>query len=270
LYRRKSGHRGSRRLDVDGAAVLKRTHALSCFPLPAMSDRSVLSVLVVEDNADLAANIADFLEGHGHLVDVALDGVTGLHLAVTQPHDVIVLDLMLPGIDGLTLCRRLRQDAQSATPVLMLTARTTLDDKIAGFSEGADDYLVKPFELRELELRLAALVRRAQSGEHLSRLQVADLVFDLGTRMVQRAGHPLALPLLPLRILELLMKRSPNVVWRREIEQAAWGDSPPDSDSLRVHMHTLRAAIDPPNLPPLLHTIRGVGYQLKAPDVPPA
>jgi DNA-binding response OmpR family regulator len=235
-----------------------------------MNLAAVFSVLVVEDNADLAANIADFLEGHGHQVDVAQDGVTGLHLAVTQPHDVIVLDLMLPGIDGLTLCRRLRQDAQSVTPVLMLTARATLDDKIAGFGEGADDYLVKPFELRELELRLAALVRRAQKGEQLNRLQVGDLMFDLGTRVVQRAGRTLTLPVLPLRILERLMKRSPNVVWRRDIEQAVWGDSPPDSDSLRVHMHTLRAAIDPPDLPPLLHTVRGVGYQLKAPDVPPA
>ena len=235
-----------------------------------MNDHASFSALVVEDNADLAANIADFLEGHGHQVDVAQDGVTGLHLAVTQPHDVIVLDLMLPGIDGLTLCRRLRQDAQSATPVLMLTARATLEDKIAGFDEGADDYLTKPFELRELELRLAALVRRSKGGERLNRLQVGDLVFDLGTRVVQRAGRPLTLPMLPLRILELLMKRSPNVVWRREIEQAAWGDSPPDSDSLRVHMHTLRGAIDPPDLPPLLHTVRGVGYQLKVPDVPPA
>jgi DNA-binding response OmpR family regulator len=235
-----------------------------------MNDRASFAVLIVEDNADLAANIADFLEGRGHQVDVAMDGVTGLHLAVTQPHDVIVLDLMLPGLDGLTLCRRLRQDAKSATPVLMLTARATLDDKIAGFGEGADDYLVKPFELRELEMRLAALVRRAKGGERLNRLQVADLVFDLGTRVVQRAGRTLNLPMMPLRILEQLMKRSPNVVWRREIEQAAWGDSPPDSDSLRVHMHTLRSAIDPPDLPPLLHTVRGVGYQLKAPDGPPA
>lgn len=235
-----------------------------------MNAPATFSILIVEDNADLAANIADFLESHGHQVDVALDGVTGLHLAVTQPHDIIVLDLMLPGIDGLTLCRRLRQDAHSTTPVLMLTARATMDDKAAGFGEGADDYLVKPFELRELELRIAALVRRAQGGGKLNQLKVGDLVFDLGTRTLQRAGRPISLPLLPLRILEQLMKRSPNVVWRREIEQAAWGDSPPDSDSLRVHMHTLRAAIDPPGLPPLLHTVRGVGYQLKAPDDPSA
>jgi len=231
-----------------------------------MQDTPPLSILVVEDNADLAANIADYLEGHGHLVDIALDGVTGLHFAVSQPHDVIVLDLMLPGIDGLTLCRRLRRDAQSAVPVLMLTARATLDDKVAGFAEGADDYLVKPFELRELEMRLRALARRAGSGEKLRRLHVADLVFDLDTLSIARAGRAITLPALPMKILELLMKRSPQVVWRREIEQAVWGDNPPDSDALRVHMHTLRSAIDGDGAIPLLHTIRGVGYQLKVPE----
>ncbi len=233
-----------------------------------MQDAPPLSVLVVEDNPDLAANIADYLEARGHLVDVALDGVTGLHLAVTQPHDVVVLDLMLPGLDGLSVCRRLRRDAQSPVPVLMLTARATLDDKIAGFGEGADDYLTKPFELRELELRIAALARRSRSGDTLRRLRVADLDFNLDTLSVQRAGRALSLPVMPMKVLELLMKRSPQVVWRRDIEQALWGDSPPDSDALRVHMHTLRAAIDPPGLPPLLHTLRGVGYQLKAPDAP--
>lgn len=232
-----------------------------------MNDRDVFSVLVVEDNPDLAANIADYLEGKGHQVDVALDGVTGLHLAVSHPHDAVVLDLMLPGIDGLTVCRRLRQDAQSHVPVLILTARAALDDKVAGFGAGADDYLVKPFELRELELRLRALVRRAKCNAFLGRLEVADLSFDLGTFTVQRAGRTVSLTALPLRILELLMRRSPKVVSRREIEQAAWGDSPPDSDALRVHMHTLRAAVDPPGRPPLLHTLRGVGYRLKAPDV---
>lgn len=235
-----------------------------------MRESEAVSVLIVEDNADLAANIADYLEAKGYLVDVAMDGVTGLHLAVSQPHDVIVLDLMLPGIDGLSLCRRLRRDAQSSVPVLMLTARATLDDKAAGFGEGADDYLVKPFELRELDLRLRALTRRAHTAASLRRLQVADLVFDLDTFEVQRAGQALSLQALPLRILELLMRRAPGVVRRREIEQVVWGDSPPDSDALRVHMHTLRSAIDPPGRPPLLHTLRGVGYQLKAPDAPAA
>ena len=231
-----------------------------------MHDSEAISVLIVEDNRDLAANIADYLEAKGYLADVAMDGVTGLHLAVTQPHDVIILDLMLPGIDGLTVCRRLRQDAQSAVPVLMLTARATLDDKAAGFGEGADDYLVKPFELRELDLRLRALTRRARTRENQHLLSVADLVFDLDTLTVQRAGQPVTLPVVALKILELLMKRAPSVIRRRDIEQAVWGDSPPDSDALRVHIHTLRSAIDPPGLPPLLHTLRGVGYQLKAPD----
>jgi DNA-binding response OmpR family regulator len=235
-----------------------------------MHEPEVISVLIVEDNRDLAANIADYLETRGYLVDVAMDGVTGLHLAVTQAHDAIILDLMLPGIDGLTLCRRLRQDAQSAVPVLMLTARATLNDKAAGFGEGADDYLVKPFELRELDLRVRALVRRARARETLRQLTLADLVFDLDTLTVQRAGQRITLPVVSLKILELLMKRSPGVVRRHDIEQAVWGDSPPDSDALRVHMHTLRSAIDPPGLPPLLHTLRGVGYQMKAPDAPAA
>ena len=232
-----------------------------------MHNPDVISVLIIEDSQDLAANMADYLEARGYLVDVAMDGVTGLHLAVTLPHDVIVLDLMLPGIDGLTLCRRLRQDAQSTVPVLMLTARATLDDKAAGFGVGADDYLTKPFELRELDLRLRALTRRTRAKENLRLLNVADLDFDLDTFTVQRAGQAVTLPMLSLKILELLMKRAPSVVRRREIEQAVWGDSPPDSDALRVHMHTLRSAIDPPGLPPLLHTLRGIGYQLKVPDL---
>jgi DNA-binding response OmpR family regulator len=233
-----------------------------------MRNAAAISILVVEDSKDLVTNIADYLEAKGYLVDVAMDGVTGLHLAVTNTYDAIVLDLMLPGIDGLDLCRRLRQDAQSFVPVLILSARTTLPDKVAGFSEGADDYLVKPFELRELDLRLRALTRRSRPGETRRLLKVADLVFDLDTFAVQRAGKILALPALPLKILELLMKRSPAVLSRRDIEQAVWGDSLPDSDALRVHMHTLRSAIDAPGHVPLMYTLRGVGYQIKAPDAP--
>lgn len=231
-----------------------------------MNNPDSISVLIIEDNRDLAANIADYLGERAYLTDVALDGVTGLHLAVTNRYDAIVLDIMLPGIDGLTVCRRLRKDAQSTVPVLMLTARAMLNDKVAGFAEGADDYLVKPFELRELDVRLQALIRRSRLGERLQQLKVGDLEFDLGTLALRRSGRTIELPATSLKILELLMKRSPNVVSRREIEQALWGDSPPDSDALRVHMHTLRAAIDPPELPPLLHTVRGIGYQLQEPD----
>ncbi len=234
--------------------------------IEAVHSPSGLKILVVEDNADLAANIVDYLEEHGHTVDAAQNGLTGLHLATTGNFDVIVLDLMLPGMDGLTLCQTLRKEGRNPTPVLMLTARGTLDDKIAGFTGGADDYVVKPFELRELELRLQALARRAKGDAGLRQLRVGDLEFSLDTLRVRRATQTIDLPVIPLRILELLMKRSPNVVWRREIEQAIWGDSPPDSDALRVHIHTLRSAIDLPGMPALLRTIRGVGYQLVEPD----
>lgn len=229
-------------------------------------DSNASTVLIVEDNADLAANLADYLEAHDFVPDVAQDGVTALHLAVTNRYDAIVLDLTLPGIDGLMVCRRLRQDARSNVPVLMLTARGSLDDKEAGYAEGADDYLVKPFELRELVLRLHALMRRNSNSGRTQRLSVGDLVFDLGTLEVTRGDRQLTLPAMPRRILELLMQRSPRVVPRVDIEIALWGDSPPDSDALRVHMHTLRLTLDPPGSRPLLRTIRGVGYQLASDD----
>jgi DNA-binding response OmpR family regulator len=231
-----------------------------------MPPPGALKVLIVEDNADLAANIADYLEERGHTVDVAQNGLTGLRLAAAAQFDAIVLDLMLPGMDGLALCENLRSGTGRQTPVLMLTARGTLEDKIAGFGSGADDYVVKPFELRELELRLQALARRAQGAQGLRLLRVADLELSLDTLRVRRGSRTIELPALPLKILELLMKRSPGVVWRREIEQAVWGDSPPDSDALRVHIHTLRSAVDPPGTPALLRTVRGVGYQLAEPD----
>lgn len=223
------------------------------------------SVLIIEDNSDLAANLADYLELHGFVPDVAQDGVTGLHLAVTNRYDAVVLDLTLPGMDGLTICRRLRQDAHSNVPILMLTARGTLDDKVAGYAEGADDYLVKPFELRELVLRLQALLRRNAGSKSLL-LRVGDLQFDLGTLEISRGGQPVALTAMARRILELLMQRSPKVVPRADIELALWGDSPPDSDALRVHMHALRAAIEPLGTTPLLRTVRGIGYQLVGDD----
>ncbi|MBF0190511.1 MAG: response regulator transcription factor [Magnetococcales bacterium] len=227
-----------------------------------------LRILFIEDHADLAANLADYFEAKGHVVDVAMDGVTGLHLALVNPYDILVLDLMLPGMDGITLCRKLRQDNEGgSTPVIMLTARATLDDKVAGFASGADDYLVKPFELKELELRILALTKRA-SGRLAQRvLQVSDLEFNLDTLRARRGSRSLELPTIPLKILELLMLRSPGVVARRDIEQAVWGDFPPDSDALRVHMHTLRSAIDQPGQgAPLLHTLRGIGYCLALRD----
>lgn len=219
-------------------------------------------VLVVEDNPDLAANLVDYLSAHDCVVDVCGDGLAALHLATTQSFDVILLDLLLPGLDGLSLCRHLRQTVGQTTPILMLTARDTLDDKVAGLEAGADDYLVKPFALREVLARLHALARRGRATQTTSRLQVADLNFDTATFRVTRAGQPIILAPLPLRILEALMRASPRVVGREELERTLWGEAPPDSDALRTHLHALRAAIDKPFDRPLLHTLRGIGWQI--------
>jgi DNA-binding response OmpR family regulator len=222
-----------------------------------------MHILVIEDNPDLAANVCDYLEAKGHSTDAAGDGITGLHLAVTHPYDAIVLDLVLPGLDGLSVCRKLREDARSNTPVLMLTARDALDDRVAGLECGADDYVLKPFALRELEARLKALTRRASGMVSQSPLKVGDLVFDPGLVQASRAGRVLELSPIPLKILEHLMRASPKVVKREELERLIWGENPPDSDALRAHMHVLRNELESPGSTTLLHTLRGIGYQLR-------
>jgi DNA-binding response OmpR family regulator len=225
-----------------------------------------LHILVIEDDPDLAANMVDYLGARGHAVDAAGDGRTGLRLATNGAFDVILLDLILPGMDGISLCRRLRQEAGKTTPILMLTARDSLDDKIAGLEAGADDYLVKPFALREVAARVQALARRASALRQHGRLIVADIDFDTATYRVTRAGSVLDLSPIPLRLLEALMRASPRVLSREELERAAWGDAPPDSDALRAHLHILRNAIDKPFAQPLLRTLRGLGWQIAPPD----
>ncbi|AKH19421.1 response regulator transcription factor [Sedimenticola thiotaurini] len=222
-------------------------------------------LLLIEDNPDLIENLCEFLESQGHIVDIAYNGLSGLGFALDNSYDVIILDLTLPGMDGLEVCSRLRREGHD-TPVLMLTARDTLQDKLEGFASGTDDYLVKPFALPELAARLGALSRRSRSEMAQRRLEVEDLRFDPDTLRVERNGQRIELAPIPLKILALLMRRSPGVVRRMEIEREIWGDDPPDSDTLRAHMHALRAAIDRHFEPPLLHTIRGMGYQLCGPD----
>ena len=221
-----------------------------------------MHLLLIEDNPDLVENISDFLGGRGHSLDFAYNGYAGLGFALETEYDAVILDLMLPGLDGLEVCARLRA-ANRAVPVLMLTARDGLDDKLEGFASGADDYLVKPFALQELEARLQALVRRGQGASPATqRLQVVDLVLDLATRRVSRGGQCLELPPIPMKLLEVLLRRSPSVVSRGELARAIWGDEPPDSDALRTHLHQLRQIIDKPFAKPLLHTVRGFGYRL--------
>ena len=229
-------------------------------------------ILLIEDNRGIAEMVGEFLERRGYSLDYASDGTTGLRLATQNGYDVIVLDLMLPGIDGLELCRKLRNDAKKSTPVLMLTARDTLEDKLVGLDAGADDYLVKPFEIRELEARVRALIRRDRRQVSAEVLRVGDLVLDTATLRVQRDGQDLALSPIGLKLLTILMRESPRVVARRDIEREVWGDLLPDSDTLRSHLYNLRKVIDKPFEKSLLHTIHSAGYRLAdlAADVPAA
>jgi DNA-binding response OmpR family regulator len=224
-----------------------------------------MHLLVIEDHSDIAANIAEYFEARGDAVVLAADGESGLQMALETPYDAIVLDLLLPGMDGLSLCRSLRQAGRTRVPVLMLTAKDLLADKIEGFEAGADDYLVKPFSLAELDARLKALVRRASPPETPRVLTVGDLRFDLNTLEAERAGVAIKLNPTTRRILTVLMQNANRVVTRAELERELWGDRAPEGDFLRAHMHALRTAIDKNFPDKLLHTIHGTGYRL-SPD----
>ena len=224
-----------------------------------------MHLLVIEDHSDIAANIAEYFEARGDDVVLATDGESGLQMALETPYDAIVLDLLLPGMDGLSLCRSLRSAGRTRVPVLMLTAKDLLADKIEGFEAGADDYLVKPFSLAELDARLKALVRRASPPETPRVLTVGDLRFDLNTLEAERAGVAIKLNPTTRRILTVLMQNANRVVTRAELERELWGDRAPEGDFLRAHMHALRTAIDKNFPDKLLHTIHGTGYRL-SPD----
>ena len=223
-----------------------------------------MRVLIIEDDPAIAANLYDYLEARGHNADAAADGVTGLHLAVTERFDCILLDLTLPGMDGITLARKLREEAHVDTPILMLTARDTLEDKLKGFEHGADDYLVKPFALREVEARLLALHKR-HAGRSTSRaLEVGMLSFDPKTLSIRFSGVDVKLPPKCIRLLELLMMEPGRVFNRRELETRVWGDPQGTSDSLRRHMHILRRALVAAGGRDPIETVHGIGYRLRA------
>ncbi|HEY9253955.1 MAG TPA: response regulator transcription factor [Stenotrophomonas sp.] len=221
-----------------------------------------MRLLVIEDNRNLVANLFDYFEARGHVLDAAPDGTTGLHLATTQTYDAIILDWMMPRMDGAEVLRRLRAEHHSEVPVIMLTARDELPDKIAGFRAGADDYLTKPFALPELEVRLEALQLRAQGRGRSKALQVGDLRLDLATLEATREGRPLHLYPACRKLLEVLMQASPAAVTRERLEHALWGDEPPDGDMLRSHIYELRRSVDGPFAEKLIHTLPRVGYRL--------
>jgi DNA-binding response OmpR family regulator len=225
-----------------------------------------MKILLIEDSRDLAANVVDFLDQLGCVTDYAANGLNGLHLAVTERYDAIILDLNLPGMEGLELLRRLRQESLNPTPVLILTARDTERDRLCGFDNGADDYVTKPFSLPELHARLKAIVRRTQ-GQAVSTLRAGDLEYDPRSMVARRAGRRLQVTPSGARILEKLMRAAPALVPRADLEHLLWGEHPPDSEAaLRGHIHALRNEIDRGEAHRLLHTVHGIGYRLAVED----
>jgi DNA-binding response OmpR family regulator len=228
-----------------------------------------MRILIIEDDSTIAANLYDYFEGRGHTMDAAADGITGLHLAVTQDFDAILLDLNLLGMDGLTLSRKLRSDAGKDTPILMLSARDTLDDKLAGFVNGADDYLVKPYALSEIEARLTALYKR-RIGNVASRiLQAGELKFDPHTMNIEFAGQPVKLAPKALRLLTHMMAQPERLYSRSELESAVWGEARENSETLRSQMYILRRELTKAGGYDPIETVHSMGYRLlkQAPTV---
>lgn len=230
-----------------------------------MSTQQKLQILLVEDQASIASNIADYMEEKGHVLDFATQGEQGLSLALSNFYDLIILDINLPLMDGLTVCQQLREKADRHIPILMLTARDSIDDKVAGFNVGSDDYLTKPFSLQELEVRCLALSRR-----HL--LQTKDvmtlgpLTLDRKRKVIMREGKALDLHTMGYKLLTVLAEAYPQVVTRSELCAKLWGDEPTESDALRSHIYQLRAVLDKPFSKPLLKTVHGVGFILDIQD----
>ncbi|GIC79216.1 response regulator transcription factor [Moritella sp. F3] len=220
----------------------------------------MLNLLLVEDDLDLATAVVDYLELEDIQCDHAANGLAGLNMLMSNDYQAVILDLNLPKMDGLTVCKNMREQGID-TPVLMLTARDSLDDKLVGFDSGADDYLVKPFAMEELIVRMQVLARR-RSGQ-VKRLTLADLELDLQQKQAYRAKQLLKLSPTAWKILETLMRASPNPVSREKLMQSVWGDEQPDSNSLKVHIFNLRKQLGAGDAAPLLQTISGIGFALR-------
>ncbi len=221
-----------------------------------------LRILLVEDSEPLQAALATLFEAQGHHLDFAADGRHGLQLALAQPPDVLVLDLGLPGMDGLRVCTELRARADRHVPILMLTARDTVQDKLQGFAAGADDYLVKPFSGDELLARCVALSRRHRVGAS-HELRIGSLVLDRRSHAARRGERTLMLNQTARQILVALAEAHPRPLTRSEIVRQLWGDEAPPSDPLRTHLYYLRRELDPPGAKPMLVTVHGVGFRLE-------
>ncbi|HEY5805679.1 MAG TPA: response regulator transcription factor [Lysobacter sp.] len=219
-------------------------------------------ILVVEDHPAIAELVGECLDAVGYEVDFARDGVEALRLLGETSYDLVILDRSLPRLDGIEVCRRIGEKQGKAPPILMLTARDTLEEKLTGLEAGADDYLTKPFAVEELRARVAALVKRSRREVAGTVLQVADLTLDAETMQVRRGGAEVHLTPTGLRLLTILMRQSPRVVSREELVRAIWKGEEPESDSLRSHLYHVRQAIDGASDRPLLHTMLTAGYKI--------
>jgi len=218
-----------------------------------------MRILIVEDNKEILTNITLFFEVKHHIVDCADNGMTAMYLIGNNQYDVIVLDIMLPGeADGYDICRTMRQ-CNNNTPVIMLTAKDSIDERLEGFDSGADDYLIKPFSLDELEARIMAIHKRS-SGMTQNQLTVGDLSFNTDTFSVVRQGKKIELNPTLYKLLQILMKNSPNVVKKETIEYHIWGDDLPESNVLKTTIHMLRKKVDLPFNSSMIETMRGIGY----------
>ena len=219
-------------------------------------------ILMVEDHFELAATVCEFLEAHGYVIDHARNLDAAKTLLKSQHYNLLLLDINLPDGSGYDLCEWIRNQQNLDIPVLMLTARDTLDDKLKGFAAGTDDYLVKPFDFNELVVRIRALIKRALGEVANHKLQIHDLVLDSATQTVSRAGQSIELPPIQFKLLKILMRNSPKVITKQEIMIELWGDEEPESDALRSHIYNLRKMIDKPFSQKLLHTVSGVGVKI--------
>lgn len=221
-----------------------------------------MKILLIEDNQTIARQIGEFLSGHSWQVDFAANASLGVQLALEQIYDVILLDLNLPDKDGLVVCKEIKSCADITPPILMLTARDSFTDKAAGFHQGADDYVTKPFDLRELALRCQALARR-QSLHQPKIIKLGELELDTKNRIASRQNLTLDLTNIGFCILELLVKSYPEPLSRAFISHHLWGDQPPESDALKSHIYTLRKVLDKPFDKPLLKTVMNIGFKLE-------
>ncbi|MGB8695426.1 response regulator transcription factor [Acinetobacter sp.] len=219
-------------------------------------------VLMVEDHYELASTLCEFLEEHDFVVDHARNLDAARHLLKQRPYHVLLLDINLPDGSGYELCEWLRNQQGMDIPVLMLTARDTLDDKLKGFKSGTDDYLVKPFDFNELVMRIQALIKRSLGEVSNSQIKIHDLILDPARQHLSRSGQTIELPPIQFKLLKLLMRNSPKVMTKQEIMMELWGDEEPESDALRSHIYNLRKTVDKPFEQKLIHTVSGVGLKV--------